>query len=294
MSPVPRVGIIVLNYNGQECLRACLRSLEKLRYEAKDIIIVDNGSQDGSLELAEQEFPRYTYLRNGKNLGFAGGMNAGMRAALARGADWCWLFNYDAEAEEETLAALMEKASRYPKGGLFSPLILEKGTDRVWFGGGRIRFWRMRAEHVSPGKQALSQPAYASGFLTGCALLIRKEVIERIGFLDERFFLYYEDADFCLRARKAGFEALVIPGAGAAWRKSRLNRQKPYHLVFSGLLFSKHAPPRFRPYLWAYVTIRRIKNRIDTLLGREGASVVHQAYDDFFRKNPSGYLPHLR
>lgn len=279
-----RVAIIVLNYNGKDCLPKCLRSLGKLRYGQKEIIIVDNGSTDGSLEAAEREFPEFSYIRNGENLGFAKGVNAGMREAFRRGAQWCWLFNPDAEAEEDALTLLIEAAAEERSAGLLSPLIRESGTQDVWFAKGRIDFWRMRAEHIRPSREESEKRYYESGFLTGCALLIRRDVVETIGFLDESFFLYYEDADFSLRARKAGFKTLVVPRSLVRHsERSRSNPGKPYHLVYSGLLFfRKHAPRLFRPYLSAYVTMRRMKNRLDLLLGREGALAVHRAYTGYY------------
>src|SRR3989344_5741559 len=129
--------------------------------------------------------------------------------------------------------------------------------------------------------------AYASGYLTGCALFIKRELIDAIGFLDERFFLYYEDADYSFRASRAGFACLVVPGA-RVWHSeaSRSNPQKTYFLVYSGLLFfQKHASLIMSNYLAAYVTIRRVKNHLDRLRGRGGAAEdVHRAYEHFFSK----------
>lgn len=295
MSSPSAVAIVVLNFNGKDCLLGCLRSLEDLRYEAKEIIVVDNASEDGSLELARERFPRFTYIRNETNLGFAGGMNTGIREALAHGAEWCWLFNYDARARENSLSILMEYAGKHPEASLLSPWVWDRKGKRLWFAKGNISFLRMRTNHVRPNEKERCQEAYPSEYLAGCALLIKKDVIETIGTLDERFFLYYEDADYCLRASQAGFRSFVVPRA-CVWHdeKSRSNPQKLYHLVFSGLLFFRqHAPWYFRPYLAAYATIRRIKNRIDRLRGRDEALAVYQAYRDFHEYDTS-HLPHLR
>lgn len=291
-SATPKVAIIVLNYNGQDCLLPCLASLERLRYGNKEVIVVDNGSEDGSLAAARQRFPEYTYLSNGQNLGFAAGMNSGIRVSLARGAEWVWLFNNDAETETDTLLKLMAVAQREDQAGLLSPLIREKGSDRIWFGKGRVDFLRMRAIHTPPRAEELRQACYQSSFLTGCALLISKKVLETVGLLDERFFLYYEDADFSLRARYAGFRLLVVPGACVHHaEKSRENQGKLYHLVLSGLLFfAKHGSFWQRLYYGVYGTIRRIKNVLDGVRGKESARPVCRAYDDFFHGHrPSSF-----
>lgn len=282
MSPFPKVAIIVLNYNGKDCLLACLRSLKCLQYPAKEVIVIDNASTDGSLALAQANFPHFLYCKNQRNEGFAKGMNSGMRLALSRGAEWCWLFNFDAIADPYALTALMVAAAARPEAGLLSPLILEAESDRVWFAKGRIQYARMRTVHIAPTVRERALSSYPSAFLTGCALLIKKEALTAIGMLDEMFFLYYEDADYSLRAGQAGFECRVVPAAVVRHREtSRQNPKKTYFLVLSGLLFfRKWSSPAWRVYLAAYVKMRRVKNLVDRLLGRnpQTAAAVLRAY----------------
>lgn len=283
----PRVAVIVLNYNGKECLPRCLNSLAQLEYPNKEIIVVDNHSLDDSLSVAEKTFPQCTFVRNVKNEGFAKGMNIGIRLALAHGAEWCWLINHDAEADPAALSRLIAVAQKYPQAGLLSPVIYETVSRRLWFAKGKIDFIRMRALHTQPAKEELARESYGSEFLTGCALLVKKELIDTIGFLDERFFLYYEDADYSLRAASAGFACLVVPGA-RIWHseESKTHPEKIYFLVYSGLLFfEKHASILRRPYLWAYVTIRRVKNRLDLAFRKTpAAGEARRAYQHFFHE----------
>ncbi len=286
---MPKVAIIVLNWNGHDCLPGCLSSLDSLSYPDKEIIVIDNGSSDDSLALAKRDFPHCLFIENSENLGFASGMNRGIRVALDRGADYVWLFNYDAQAAADSLSLLIDTASSHPEAGLFSPVITDQ-NEKVWFAKGQIDFLRMRATHVEPSPRELTADAYPSPFLTGCALLIRRGALESIGFFDEDFFLYYEDADLCLRAKASGFHSLVVPKARVIHaEKSRENPEKTYYLVLSGLMFSaKHAPRLIRPYLAIYATIRRLKNRLDLLRGRDEAEAVAKAYRDFDRyEHPS-------
>lgn len=284
-----KVGIIVLNYNGEDCLLRCLESLQKLTYTNKTIIIVDNHSTDDSFQEAKKMFSDFGYIENPENYGFARGMNQGIKMALKEGAEAVWLFNNDALAEPESLRLLVAEASHFSlgTGALLSPLILESQTKRIWFGKGRVNFFRMRAEHMEPSARELALNSYSSDFLTGCALFITRSVIEKIGLLDERFFLYYEDADYSFRARKAGHACRVVPNARVWHReKSRFNPEKLFHLVYSGLIFfQKNTPRRFRAYLSVYVTIRRIKNALDLLLGREEARLVRRAYERFYHQS---------
>jgi GT2 family glycosyltransferase len=291
----PKVAIIVLNWNGRDCLHDCLISLSNLHYDRKDIIVVDNASTDGSYEEAKRSFPNYHFMTTGTNLGFAGGMNAGIRAALERGADWCWLFNNDATAHPDSLNILIHHSFALPQAGLLSPIIFDPQHESLWFGKAIIRFFRMRTEHVMPKDAELGLAHYSSPILTGCALLIRKEVFARIGFLDETFFLYYEDADFSLRASQAGFGLSIVPQAIVQHKESsQSNPEKIYHLVRSGLIFfDRHTPWYIRPYLCIYATIRRTKNLIDRLLGREEAFRVGQAYADYYAEHPSLFA-HIR
>ncbi|PIX90372.1 MAG: hypothetical protein COZ29_00390 [Candidatus Moranbacteria bacterium CG_4_10_14_3_um_filter_45_9] len=285
MTNVPKVGIIVLNYNGDNCLSSCLSSLDRLTYPNKEIIVVDNGSSDDSFFSAEASFPQFTFVRNGKNEGFAKGMNIGMRLAFLHNADWCMLFNYDAEIDVQALSFLMTVAQKNPRAGLLSPVIYEKGSNHLWFGKGRIEFLRMRATHEKPSSEELASENYRSEFLTGCSLLVKKELALAIGLFDEQFFLYYEDADYSLRSTQAGFENCVVPQA-RVWHseESKTSPQKTYFLVYSGLLFfKKHTPFLLQPYMALYVTIRRVKNFLDRVFGRGNtAEEVHRAYKQFF------------
>lgn len=288
MSAFPKVGIVVLNYNGASCLLSCLKSLGELQYASKDIIVVDNDSADNSLKEAKEKFPQFTFVSNPKNAGFAAGMNVGIKLALARGADYCWLFNYDAGAYPETLAKLMEAARENPRAGLLSPVIYASDGGKIWFAKGRIDFFRMRTRHTAPTKQEVAAKFYPSEFLTGCALLIKKELVEDIGFLDENFFLYYEDADYSRRAGQAGFSCLVVPQAKVVHSEiSNSGPQKIYWLVYAGLLFfQKWTPFYLRPYSAVYIALRRIKNWRDRWRGANAAQEVYRAYKDYIKNKP--------
>lgn len=279
----PLVGIVVLNFNGESCLLACLSSLSRLDYGNFFVVVVDNASGDSSIASAQASFPAYTYIRNAENKGFAGGMNVGMKAAFAAGAEWVWLFNNDATAEVSALKILMAVGEQVSRAGLLSPRI-SGAMGELWFGKGKVNALRMRAEHVLPSKQELGKTFYPSEFLTGCALLVKREAFECVGDLDDRFFLYYEDVDFSVRVRAAGFQVLVVPGAQVFHgEQSRENSQKLYHLVYSGLLFfEKHANFWENIYFLAYGTIRRLKNAGDVFLGKESARMTRRAYQDFY------------
>lgn len=274
-----RVAVVIVNYESGSDTAAALRSLLWSSRRPEVFVVVDNASQDDSLAQAEQACPGLLVIRNTENVGFAKAANQGMALAQSQAVTHIWLFNPDARAHQETLTSLVAATERYPKA-LLSPLIFDtKGA--IWFAGGKISWARMRAVHR---KTVTGQ---SQDFLTGCALFLPVAALEIVGGFDEAFFLYYEDADYSLRARQRGYELRVIAEARVDHAEiSQTNPRKTYFLVFSGLqFFFKHATGVQRLYIRIYATIRRLKNWLDCLLwgGKEAVS-VRQAYGDFFGK----------
>lgn len=279
----PKVFVIILNYNGQDTLRECLNSVLRSDYAEQEIILIDNRSTDDSFRQARQDFSRIYFIENSKNLGFAAGVNSGIRLALEKLADYVLLINNDARLEADTLSKLVGVMESDSGIGLASPLILADGSDKVWFAGGRIDWFRMRTIHISRPSDASA--AYDTEYLSGCALLIRKEVFQKIGLFDEKFFFYYEDADFSYRARQAGYRCQIIPDARARHgeKSSDKPKFKTYWLVISALVFfRKNSPRLIRLWQSAYLLARRIKNRIDLADDRKVlAPTVAKAYKDY-------------
>jgi GT2 family glycosyltransferase len=278
---MPRVLIVVLNYNGRDCLLDCLNSLRVTLVQGADVLVVDNASTDDSFQRAKNQFPEYRFLTRLENGGFAAGMNEGLHIGIAEKYDFTWLMNSDATVEVGTLPALLAAHKSYG-ACLMSPLILDS-VGQEWFAGGRVNFWRMRVEHTA--RQTEGSIPYKTDFLTGCALFLHRSAVQKVGLLDERFFLYYEDADFSWRAREKKVDLFVVPTARVIHQeKSSENSQKWYFVVRSGLLFfALHTPVLFRPYLSVYVIIRRLVNFVKVWMGLPDAASVKQAYTDYFR-----------
>ena len=289
---VDQVVIVVLNYNGQKCLIKTLLSLQALSYTNKEILVVDNASTDGSFAEAQERFPEYSFLALPKNGGFGYGMNRGIEYAIDKQADYVWLFNYDALAEPDALLPLVRVAKQSGDRVLLSPLILDQ-YHKNWFSGGRINFFRMRVEH---DQGLIPTQNTETKFLTGCALFLPVPMIQKIGLLDESFFLYYEDADYSLRATKMGVPLVVVPESQVIHsEESQFNPTKTYHLVLSGLVFfEKHKNGAFSFYQAIYVILRRLKNHLDVLFGRPQASKVKEAYQDFYARKTANHLAHIR
>jgi GT2 family glycosyltransferase len=213
-----RIAIIILNWNGKEDTLECLASVEKLRYAPFDVTVVDNGSSDGSAAAVRQAFPWVCVIEAQTNLGFAEGNNVGIRAALSGGAEACFLLNNDTVVDPEILSAFAAAAARHLDTGIFGSynyLYTERGTlDHL---GGT---WNRRkgAFDLAGLRQKGELPPPALDYVCGCGLFVKKEVFERAGLLDPRFFLLWEEADFCFRAKRAGFATRTCPEA-KLWHK---------------------------------------------------------------------------
>jgi GT2 family glycosyltransferase len=278
----PKIFIIVLNYNGADVIKKCLASVLKTDYPNFEVVVVDNDSSDGSLEMAKANFSKAHFIKNEANLGFSAGNNIGLRFALERMADYVLLLNNDTEVEKDFLTKLVAVAEADEKIGVASPIIFDGNSRQIWYSGGEIKWLKMKALNARSASVAES---YETDFITGCAMLIKAAVFKRVGLLDEDYFLYWEDADFSVRTRRAGFKNIVVAGAWVYhFEKSESNlKNKTYWLVVSGLIFfKKNAPSALRPWFWAYVYLRRAKNWLDIIFKRnELAPTVQKAYRDF-------------
>ena len=281
MKNIPKIFIIILNYNGKETIKKCLDSVFYSDYHGLEAVVVDNDSKDGSFELAKDLYSKFHFIKNAKNYGFSAGNNIGIRFALEKMADYIFLLNNDAILEKNTLSKLVGIAER-KKAGIFSPLIYDR-ENRIWFAGGKIKWLKMKTVHKS--QAAKDTKPYLTDYISGCAMLIKKEVFKKIGLFSEDYFLYYEDADFCIRAKKNGFECMVVPSAKTThFEKSESDlSNKIYWLVISGLIFfEKNTPKILKFWVRPYLHLRKVKNMLDNLNNKNKyAPIVKRAYADF-------------
>jgi GT2 family glycosyltransferase len=221
MADESRIGIIVLNWNGLEDTRACLGSLFHLDGPLPQIYVVDNGSSDGSVEALKHEFgEKIVLIANERNLLYAGGNNVGIERALTDGFTHLLLLNNDTFVDAAMLRELV-KANVAWGNAIFCPKIYyAKDANRLWYAGGKFSLKRARAEHRGIREEDHGQydRIEETDWATGCALFAPRMVFETVGLLDENFQLYSEDLDYCLRAKKAGFNIVYVPTA-KLWHK---------------------------------------------------------------------------
>jgi GT2 family glycosyltransferase len=235
---------LIINWKCAEETCACLASLTPT-VDPSTVIVIDNGSADGSVELIRARFPAVAVMPISTNLGFAKAANIGIAHALARGADGIFLLNNDTTVAPDTLARLADQLAELEQLGVLSAKVfLTDPPSRLWSVGGVYR------DHnaIDLGAGALDQGQFDHtplDFVYGCAMLLSARMLYAIGGFDERFFMYYEDVDLCLRARAAGFVVALAPAAHVWHLGSRSTSAKPalklyYEARSRQLFYAKH------------------------------------------------------
>jgi GT2 family glycosyltransferase len=213
----PHVAVVVLGWNRRDDTLDCLRSLARVRWERLSVVVVDNGSTDGTVAAVRAAFPEVEVIRSEENVGFSDGNNIGIRASLEAGADYVMLLNNDTLVDEGVIEALVGEAERRPDVGALCPLIhYVDPPDRIWYAGARFDPRAVHnGRHTGYGERDVGQyhAVREIGRATGAAMLVPRRVIEEVGYLDGRLFIQVEDVDWSLRMRTAGYRILFVPDA---------------------------------------------------------------------------------
>ena len=241
------VSIIILNWNGKEDTIECLESLKKLDYPNYELIVVDNGSTDGSCEILKKNYPYVKLIENEKNLGVATGYNLGIYQATG---EYILLLNNDIVVDRSLLKELVSVLESNPEIGIVGPtMYYYDDPKRIWVGGGGGIYWNkgktslLRTNEIDNGDfDEITEVDY----IAGCALLTKRDLFEEIGYMDTKYFAYWEETDWCVRVHKAGYKVLYVPKA-KIWHKISATSKKisgfaEYHLTRNMFWFMrKHA-----------------------------------------------------
>lgn len=257
--------VVILNWNQPAATIECVRSLLADGFAAASILVVDNGSTDGSLaRMAEALGPSVPILRSDSNLGFAGGCNLGIRRALGEGAAWVLLLNNDTIVQAGFRQGFESALAEHPHFRLWGPLILyQEPADVIWALGDRAVGGTLLTRHIAHRASASNAlpPLVEVDYLTGCALMVHADVFDAVGLLDEFYFMYVEDADFCLRARRAGFRL-------ACWTPARVThcvslstgresaRAREWRIGYQARFYRRWSFGSHRALLFAAATVR--------------------------------------
>lgn len=250
----PSTAVIIPNWNGKDDLPACLDSLLQQSIAAT-IIVVENGSTDGSLEFLTKNYPNITTLPQKKNLGFAGGVNVGIQHAMRQGFQYIALLNNDAVVERDWLQQLVNALEKDSKIGIATCKFIHADKKHLDSTGDLYTTWglpfpRGREEPLS---NQYDKDVYVFG-ASGGASLYRTALFREIGLFDETFFAYYEDVDLSFRAQLAGWKVLYVPQAIAYHQigatSSRIQGFTTYQTMKNlPMLFWKNVPTRYIPYV---------------------------------------------
>ncbi len=250
----PLVVTVIVNTNRRNDTLACLASLRQSIYRNHIALVLDNASSDGSVQAIHSQFPEVRVIELEENRGYAGNNNVGIQNALALQADWVFVLNEDTILDPECIDRLVQVGEADSRIGIVGPMVYHYDEPNVIQSAGGIidRYWA--ASHIAQNEAdrgQFTQPRPVD-WISGCAILVRRAVIERIGLLDERFFIYWEETEWCLRAKEAGWHVVHVPKA-KIWHKGVQRDYRPgpsvtyYSTRNRFLLLAKHKAP---PMAW--------------------------------------------
>lgn len=254
----PKVSIILLNCNNEHFTIDCLQSLKHVTYPNIEPVVVDNGSKVESIQKLKSAFPHTLLLENGKNLGFTGGNNVGVRYALDHGADYVMLLNNDTIVAPDMFDILVEVMENDKTIGITGPMIyFYDAPDVIWSVGGKINWNNGQTQMLGLYEEDKGQYGLVpqqTDFVTGCALMVRRDVWEKAGLLDDNFFIYYEETEWCVRATtRTGCKIMYVPAA-MMWHKIPLEARANsigyyYYMTRNRLLFLHKSRAGVRSWL---------------------------------------------
>jgi GT2 family glycosyltransferase len=260
MTPEPFVQVITLNHNSRDNTLHTIESLAAMTYPRFEILLVDNGSTDDSVDAVRRNYPGIRIIASRTNLGFAGGFNLGLRDGIERKAEWMLVINNDVAVTPGMLGNLVSAVR--PDTAAAGPVIYYHDRPNVIWSSG-FRCHPMTLEMTGGQRDRVAArwegEPFQVDYLLGCALLLRRSALLATGLFDPRFYLYYEDLDLCLSLKANGFRLLTVPGA-TMWHKVAgssgiCSPLRTYHMARSSILFfRKHAKGLQRPVVLVYRT----------------------------------------
>lgn len=319
---MPKVAIIILNYN---CWKDCVETVEsvlKNDYDNFEVIVVDNCSTDdswqklndwhsnfqsrASLESLALKAPKVSFYQNSVNNGFAGGNNFGIKIARQREADYFLILNPDVEVESNFLSELIKFAKEAPlqksKVGFISPRIFYYYERRlIYSNGGKINWSLTKGELLDNGRDRSAiinnKNPFRTDYVSGTALLVAKEVLDDIGLMDETFFLYYEDTEWALRAAKKGYQHFIVPSSIIYHKESVSTKKFSYNYIYyqtrNALIMARQYGNFFiKIYLVFFIVQKAIKQIIKIIFWpskRLWAKAILKGIWDFL-KNKKGKI----
>ncbi len=271
---MPHVSIVIVNHNGRRFIDRCISSLMKSDYRDLEVIMVDNASEDDSVDLVSRSFPSVKVIRNDTNLGYASGCN---RGAYAAAGDYVVFMNSDIEVSREWLGPLLETCSRPNVAVCGGKMLLQDRRSQIYSAGGALNFLSVPIDRgffdIDSGQFDRREDV---GYVSGAAMMVNRGVFEKLGGFDGGYFAYCEEVDLCLRAWIAGYRVVYEPTSivyhvfGGSF-----GRPSPRRMFFGvrNMMFTLVKTYRLRNLFWLlliYLVFRLSEAMILTLTGRGG------------------------
>lgn len=284
-----RIGIVIVNYNGANYQNECIESIYKSTYTNFDIVVVDSGSTDNSVEKLSNAFPDVKIIRNNDNIGVAAGNNIGIDYFMENNFEYIMLMNNDVEIEDKLIERLLDKADEntitVPKIYYYQP------SDMLWFAGGELDWKHGTSFHIGINEKDDKQydKEKVISYSPTCCMLIHRNIIEQIGKMDERYFMYYDDTDFCARVSyNENFIIKYIPDA-MLWHKVSSSSGegsplKTYYCTRNKLIYMSKYKSKISLFTYFYTYLQMLYRYIRSPFKYKNYSVVKSAYVDYLMK----------
>ncbi len=294
------VFAVVVNWNQKEVTKKCVDSLLRVA-PFVNVVVVDNDSFDNSFSYLKEVYKnseKVLLVKTRKNLGFGGGANRGIKIALKKGADFVLILNNDTLAAPDFIEPLLNEFKKDDKTGIVSPKICYlTDKNKIWYLGGSLNLLGLKIlhNHINKKDKLLSKKSFETDFASGCAMMVKKRVFKKIGLFKEKYFMFWEDADFSFRTRRKGFKIKVAPRSKIFHTESKSisnSFQKIYYLTRNGLIFARENYPVFlKPWLYIYFVLRFINNALKRIIKPQDKKLkaVSRGLNDFI-KHKSGEL----
>jgi len=243
------IKILILNWNGKHILKPCLDSIKKIDYSNYSVMVIDNGSSDDSVKMVNENFPEVDILELKKNYGYSGGYNRCFTKLKDEPSEYIMLLNNDTEVDSDILNSFNDAREKFGDNHIYGGKIYYQGNpEKIWYAGGNMNLKYAKISHrgIRQNDSAEFSKPLQTDYITGCCLFTSMEVINQLNGFDERFNMYGEDVDLCLRAKKEEINCYYWPDAklyhhvsaslGGAFSMKKLSKK----ILGMGRLLIKH------------------------------------------------------
>ncbi len=292
-----KITIVIPNWNGHKDTLECLDSLQRLTYTNYEIVVIDNGSTDGSAAIIRESNPEVMIVELQENTGFTGACNEGIKYAIEAGAEYVFLLNNDTVLNDDDL---LEKMSEYLENnldvGMLAPVTLYHETNKIWFSGGELERNTGILKLWDQGEEYIKHDAVNCTFLVGCALFLKTDLIQKIGGFYWPYFLTSEESELCVNIMDRGYKLAILRNVSLFHKVSRsMGEQSPlltYFLYRNKLLFAKRNRINFTVFDLCKILKYYVKGFLSSIKRgnfRAAMSVVLGVWDFVLGKYGKGY-----